>query len=709
MSALPKAPLTSNDPIEPEDVQTEPGPVLAAKYTDDAVLRIVLRDYDEASAWLANSNFLGQWKEAQLLYQSPRSFSTFEGSGVPRSSVPRFHVAKQVNSLAPAIYTPIFADATPVQVRPRGNTTEEAATAWRELLTVLLEDCDFKQELCRGIETMVTQGTAIFKAGWEVASQVELHYKRTQAPPTVDLPLQTQPMPVITEDSDEFEPVETEVTRSRPWFEVCELGSVFVDPKWNKPNQLWKARYVIHQDFVTYDDLKRMAQSDAFYELPSEEVLRAMVFEDEEQTQPLSGPEHQLTEEAQTDLGTAARRDRQTSADPLEKPFEVLEWWSETECRVVLQRKIVLRNDLHNLPSKPFFAANFWNLQDTGYGIGVGRIAGADQRIDQGTTNAALDIIAYSVNPEYAVSRGANVPVSDMRRRLGGIRVVDGDARAAFALIDSPKVPSDVWTVAQMSREASESATGADQASVQGSMPAGRSSFGRSGTGAGIIGKASNVRLQAPLDRVIDGVMLPFFGFIWQMVKESMPVSEIRSILTDVTANALVVDMYDFLNARMKWDTLAGTRLAAHQAMSTALPFLLNVFENPQIVNQLNQTGYKIDVHELVEMVMDVSEWRNARTLVRQMTPDEQQKYQASQQQNPLTEKMQLQSSAIQQKAAADQQLEEQKIHGRLVTQTVKQLGEHATQSPLDRAASFAQRDSLEQTINAGPYFGGAQ
>ena len=248
---------------------------------------------------------------------------------------------------------------------------------------------------------------------------------------------------------------------------------------------------------------------------------------------------------------------------------------------------------------KPFLSANYWNIDNAGFGMGVGRIAGADQRVEQGMINALLDILAFAVQPEYAVARGANVPTQDQRRRLGGIRMVDGnDASKAISLIEQPQVPPAAWTAIQAVIASSEAATGADQATVQGSIPGRGSSVVRSGTGAGMVGQASSQRLQSPVERFIDGVLLPFLGFIYRMVKERMPISEIRNVLAERAVD-LEVDFQDFLSQVVKFETLAGTKLAAKNKMAQALPFLMEVFSNQAIVQQLSETGWKVDVLEL--------------------------------------------------------------------------------------------------------------
>jgi hypothetical protein len=322
--------------------------------------------------------------------------------------------------------------------------------------------------------------------------------------------------------------------------------------------------------------------------------------------------------------------------------------------------------------------------------------------VEQGLLNALLDILAFACQPEYAISRGANVPTQDQRRRLGGIRMVDGDANKAIALVPQPIVPPDAWRAIQAVVASSEGATGADQASVQGSIPGKGSSIVRSGTGAGIVGNASSTRLQMPVERVIDGVFLPFLDFVYRMTKERMPISEIRDVLAERTED-LVVDFQDFMDARVKFDTLAGTRLAAKNKMAQALPFLLEVFGNQALVQQLSQTGWKVNAMELINMVLEMSEWKNKRDLVVMMTPQEQQAMQQSN--NPAAQKAQSDAALLHQKQQGDAQLEDKKIAGRIAVNTVKDTHKASIESPLDRAASFAERTADERNMQQSAFY----
>ena len=364
-----------SQPVFPPDVQTSTDPRLPAKYTDQAALSIVVQDYQRASAWLENRRWPLQWTESDLLFQSPRALSTFEGSSVTRANVSRFSVAKQVNSLAPVIHSAVFSDTTPFEIRPRPSAHQNTARAWKELLTELLDEIHFRQECNYGIHNMVNFGTNIYKVGWETITKVETRYRRKAAPQQSEMPF-GPPLIIATTESDEFEAIDVEITRNRPTFESCELGTVFIDPTWKSPSQLWKAKWIIHCLYLTYQDLTDLRENPD-YDIPSDEQLRAIFMEDVEVPKPIPSTAESMV--SNLSVHHAERENFERSEDPLERPLQILEWWSKDQVRVVLQQKVVIRNGTHKMGEKPFLSSNYWDIPNAGYGIGIGRIAGADQ------------------------------------------------------------------------------------------------------------------------------------------------------------------------------------------------------------------------------------------------------------------------------------------------------------------------------------------
>jgi hypothetical protein len=467
---------------------------------------------------------------------------------------------------------------------------------------------------------------------------------------------------IHTEESNEIAVRETEITEEGLVFEVCDLGSVLVDPTWNKANQLHKAKYAIHVSYPTFTDLAVLRQQAIFdedgnqaggYDIPPEEALRDYFFAHEGNAATPS--------QVQLNLGGqnwaihhAQNPEEPGSVDPLERPIQMLERWDQGNVYTVLcpdggDRGVLIRSEEHDLPFLPLFSANFWNIPNAGYGLGVGRLAGSDQRIEKGLTDAVLDILSMAVNPMHARDRGANVPTQQIRQRLGGIVDVDTkqgqSVRDVFGIIELPKIPTEAFTVLQVAAQSAQSTTGADEAFTQGNLPGrGGSSAARTATGAGGIIAANAGKIQGPVGHFVKGILLPMIELTEHFVKSRMSLTKIRSILGRELGDAFELDAQKFYESEDRFECLAGAHLAAKKAMAQALPLLVQIFENAPLIQQLNAIGWMVDVKLLLEMFMEVSEWKDARELIRPMTAQEQQKYQAN---NPGVQRVQGQIAAI--------------------------------------------------------------
>jgi hypothetical protein len=156
----------------------------------------------------------------------------------------------------------------------------------------------------------------------------------------------------------------------------------------------------------------------------------------------------------------------------------------------------------------------------------------------------------------------------------------------------------------------------------------------------------------------------------------------------------------------VKFETLAGTKLAARSAMAQALPFLLEVFGNQALVQQLAETGWKVNAKELANMTLDMSGWKNNRDLVVPMTDQEKQQRMM---QNPAAIQAQAKAAEIDKQHQNDMELEDKKIAGRIAAKTVDTTHKTLVQSPLERAAAFAERTADERTMQASQFFGGSK
>lgn len=689
--------------IEPREVTTR-GPERPAEFTDEAALKLVVQDAQTAEAWLDTQQWKLSWKEADVLYQSPRTLSTFENSTTPRANVSRFTVAKHVNSIVPAMTSGLFYQDPPFVLRPSPSVTQETIRAKTTVFSRLLDQMDFESETEVGLESQVLNGTAVWKWGHATETTIQKKYVRKNAPARVQLPFAGE-QEIDSEESDELEVTERKTTRWAPFFEQKPLGTIFVDPGWRDPNRIWKAKFVIERAYLTFEDLNKLREQPG-YDIPSEEELKQLFFAPKEQPESIGVTERQQNTKAV--VHHAEERDLKTTEDPTAQGLEVLERWDKHKVITVLQKKLIIRNQEHELGVIPYLSCNFWNIQNAGYGLGLGRLIGADQRVEQGSMNAALDILSFAVNPQVIRKAGQNAPTQQIRQRLGGIIDVDDDVDKAFKIAETPKVPAEIWTVIQQSKNASESVSGADEAMVQGQIPGRGSSIVRTATGAGGVAAASAARIQGPVGKFVKYVFKPFLRHLDAMVREHMPVSELRRILGDTLGDAFRLDVDNFFNASLEYEVLAGAHLAAKKAMAQALPFMIQVLENPHLVQQLNQTGYVIDVKEIFEMFMEMSEWKNSRQVIRPMTPQEQQSFQ---QFNAALQKMQQQLQLVAAKHQATSAEIEQKgetaLAGKLVEHAVDRSSEGGYDAMLaagPRAAAYLERQDNYQQTRQSPF-----
>jgi hypothetical protein len=646
--------------IEQADVELM-GPKLDPKYTDDGAVQLTIQDAERARTFLDSKQWNLYWRESDVLYQAPRTNQSFEGSTVARANISRFTVAKHVNSLVPAMKSGIFYETPPFVIRPRPATTETTARAKQTLYGTLMDDCRFEQTTDTVLEYMTNFGTVIVKAGWQREVKKKKVRRPRSAPIRKTLPFGGE-LVVHTKESDEIIKTDAEFVQEGMIYERRELGSVLIDPTWNDPNNLHRsAKYVIDVTYPTFKDLDALREQRIFdeegkqiggYDIPPEEDLKNYFFDHDQNAAAPS--QVQLNQGGQNwAIHHAQNPDELASEDPLLRPMQMLERWDPTYVYAVLKpeggdRGVLIRKEEHGLPFLPFFSANFWNIPNAGFGIGVGRLSGSDQRVEKGLADALLDMLSYAVNQTYVRDRGANVPTQQIRMRLGGI--IDVDTKPGqkvtdvFGIVEPVRPPAEIFPVLQNFAQDAETTTGADSAFNQGSLPGRGSSAARTATGAGGIIAANAAKIQGPVGHFVQGILLPFIELMDHLVKDRMSPSKIRETLDTDLAAAFDLDAQNFYESEDRFECLAGAHLAAKKAMAQALPLMVQIFENQPLIQQLNATGWIVDVKELLEMFLEVSEWKNARTLIRPMTAQEEQKYK---QNNPGVQRVQGQIAAI--------------------------------------------------------------
>ena len=587
-----------------------------------------------------------------------------------------------VNAIVPQLYKGLFYTDPPMVLRPRPGTSQNTIDAKTALYSALLDDCDFKMETKVGLEQMATFGTGIWK--WGIKYKKIITKTRT---PTVDA-VESGPTGYTSKamiPREEPPKIKVEIRYApRPYIESRQLDRVLVDPH-TAFGDIRRADWAIDQRFMDFYQLQDLIKGIA--ELPDEHPDKKgwVLPSDSELKEWFMPPSNagdmgeSTTQQAMYVKGVVHHAEDiniQVTPDLLMKKLEILEYWDKKRKIIVVERRKKLYSGDNTFGVIPFLSANWWNRPRAFYGMGLGLIVGQNQRVDQGTINAILKILNFGVNPVYLRKRDSNAPTQMIRTGLGRIITVDGEVKNAFGLLESPKVPSDVWSALAESEKATESSSGADAQLVQGSSSGPRSSMGRTATGATNLAGASATRLDGPLDNFIEQVFKPWLYILDMLVFEYFSDAEIYRILGQEKGKDFEVDLAAFHDGIVEYEVLAGASLAAKRTMSQSMTLITQIFENPTIQQNLAEINEEyIDFRQILKMWMESSEWKDFNDIVKPMTQEmkdrQKQKGQAAQQQSKLATQQAISSQNASQKGQLQAAAIQVRIQERLVVGAV--------------------------------------
>jgi hypothetical protein len=680
-------------------------------FDDDAAATIVWQDYQAAQAWLDENAWLLEWQYIDYLKQSPNFDRGWRGGG-GAARISRFNVAKNSNTMATQIKRGIFADQTPFLLEARGELAsdpdqQDYLDAVTELFNVLSERADLEYNIGLMIDCQVLQGTGMGDMGWEEKKFTRTTRKRKEPPVQVDMPI-GPPKEVNTWQSDSFEEVKSEVTETWPYFEYRKLGTTFYDPKWRTPNRPdLSAQLKIDVDYLTLRDLQMLRGMDCYKDIPSDEDLKRFFFENPLGDAPAASTTSQSMNVNSVIVMHAEGEHQQTSTDPTLRPLMRLKRSTAESIMEVLYyqgRRKTIRNGPHDLGDFALgVTANFWDIDNSGYGMGVGRLNAGDQRMDQGVLNEVLKMIGYWMEaPILYDSSSGNEPTQNVVMGLGnfwGVNAPGGDVRKAFGYIDKPQIPPEAWKIYQLGKDGGEDLVGANSTTMQGNTGPGSTAL-KTATGVNRLGNKADDNVAGPIKN-IEGVLVRWYRFLWWIVQTRMNLAEIREILSKKFSDEIIskIDPEKMINAEFNIKILAGQKLAAKAAIQQLIPFMLQLLQQPQLLQFMHEKGQTINFSAIEQIFMRVSELQGAEDIFVPLSPQEMQQMQAM---NPGAQKAQA-ATAVEQMRGQNK-LNEVKAKGAVDTQLaiVKPLVDKAAER-LEGSQEFEDAEGrLERNVDMG-------
>lgn len=630
-------------PISPEEAEKAR---ITGTWSENSALALVVQDTLRAENYASSKAWIAGWASASILYQSPYQALYWEGTSVPRSNVPFYTVATAVNSVVPQIINGLFYENPPFIIQAKPGTSADTARAIGEILAFQLEDIGFRESLRLGVTNAALFGTTIWKWGWETFTRERKVYERVDR--SVSIPTGIVGGADVTIDPDEEEITEQIIQDyiDRPYFDhITNLRHVLVDPTLDVPN-ITKAKYVIHRMYVTYDDLVKMKERPGF-KIPSDKELLDLFMPPRELAEP--APQEEVNKNPLWDMRSESRW-KDATVDPFNEPLELLERWDNDKYIVVLQRKLVICNEDNPYGIIPFSSVNWWDVPEGFWGMGIGKLIGSEQRLQQGITNTWLDNAALNLQGVFTRKKGKSVPTQSIRIAPG--RVIDVDDKDDLQPLGrTPPVPEAGQHLALSQQRAAET-SGSNEITGSGMAgSSGHSNLARTAAGANLLGSGAGNRISDFVEKLANQVIVPFLYQVHEMDRAMLPVKAIKNILNDELQSNYYKnkgDTVELLNARVKFNILAGAKMSVRRNLAQALPVLSSFLTNQFVLQQLEGEQKKIDVEELLHLFFEAAEMPDEfYSIVVPMSQDEAQR---SQQNSPAAlAQMKLQAAQQQQ------------------------------------------------------------
>ena len=644
MSILPEPQINPHLDITPKEAHNF---INAGVWSPDSALKLCVQDAERAEAGEAQRAWILAWQSASTLYQSPFAPRYWPGTQSEAASISFFTVACAVNGINPQALAGLFYENPPFMIQERSGTTAQAARAVSALLQYQLEDINFREELRLGSMNCLLFGTAMFQEGWEKFTRERKIIKRKN--PSVKIPSGIPGAPPTTISDDELEEEVIEEVIDRPTFEhIVNLREVLVDPGLQVPD-IRKAKYVIRRRYMTWEDLDKLRDRDG-YDIPSRDKLLELFLGPQEPVEPA------LNEEGGRNPLWEAKGDprwENTTADPTQRPLEVLERWDNNTYIVALQKKVVIFNDKNVYGKIPFLSIGWWDIPGAFWSMGLGRTIGTEQRLQSGITNLVIDNASLNLNMPMVRVRGKSIPTQNIR--IGPGKIIEVDAQGDMTpLMRSAPVP-EAGELLAMSQGRVDMVSGNNPITSMGQAgTSGHSNLARSSAGASGILAGANTPISDFIDKLANQVIVPFLYDMQEMNRSMLPMSQLDYIMSDELKHEYVEtggDLLDILNAKVKFQVLAGSKMTTRRNMAQGLPLLTQFLSQPAILEQLAIEGKKVDVNELVRMYFEASEWKNMNDVIIPMTPQDMQRMQQQSQGGQNEQKFLQQQQLIAQKA----------------------------------------------------------
>tara|TARA_R100001086_G_scaffold174763_2_gene96083 strand:- start:2078 stop:4054 length:1977 start_codon:yes stop_codon:yes gene_type:complete len=593
------------------------------KWSNSFALKVAVQDFEAAEIY-RTQNHDWRFREHFRLYEGWVDQKYWEGTRIPRSSVPVFLAFEQIESFMPNIISNIFADSPWFDVEPGELEDPKAAAEVQKQLLNKLAETGVREVFRRWIKSGLLHGNGIYELSW-----LEKQNSTTRAVPRwepktgfelVDgVPV---PQPGFDRVVDIREFIEFE---NRPKLTNNLITDFYIDPNCPSPDPK-EALYCATRHLLRVEEVDALRQNEEF-SIPGKRKLIQMA-NDKPTTQ---GDQVEQSAELAREGSYNPWLDQ--TIDPGGKRLEVIRYWRDDRLVYVLNREKVAYNESNPYGFKPFYGNYYADIPGRFYAMGMCDVLEGEQQLEKSIINARIDELNLNIHRPMIKRRGITIPAYSLRSRPGQVLEAE-NPREDFVFPAMPNVTQQAYIEVDASSNRAQRITGGSNLAIIGGANPGGNSAARTATGVNAQTGAAFSRIQYLVQNAEDIGIEP-------MLADVLTLMQIFPPLGSADPGTQVIQ-----NTGAKFKMRASARMLSRVAMQQNLPLLIQSMMNPAFMQQLAQTGKVPDFQELFDVILEITNYQKKGDFIRDLTEQEQQARGQPSSEDQIRQKMQTERIA---------------------------------------------------------------
>lgn len=548
-------------------------------------LTLVNKTFYQYDTWRQQNHDV-RWNTNDGLYLGWLPQRTWQGTTVPRSSLPMPIVFDQVESALPAIQQALFSQPDWFQAEAEPGATPQQA---RQQAQKLLYDLEHNKD----------------GFGLSARNDLELAIKSVLTYGNGGISL-------------EYDPV-----KRRPVVAWIDIRDLYLDPGAAIPAVDY-CRSVIRRSLKTVEEIREWRDLPGM-DIPDDAVLWGMA-------------RNQLTAQAdrtkQTQAALMGVNYQPGASDwlpnPTDRKVEILTYYSKTRIIMVFNREWVAFSGTNPYGFIPFCLAPCYTVVGRFYAMGIPDVQEGNQRYIEALLNGRLDEISLALQPPRVTKASALMTPAQQRWAPGAVTKAS-DPQKDVQFYNPTNATANVYAEIDFIQGASEKRTGINSLST--GVPQ-ASNANRTAAGMSMQLQGSSLRLTSIVKHIEDYLIVPMLYKMSKMTEvharemgeeETFPGFDDQRNIVDIPKTAF--------ERPVRFRMLAASQMVTREKLAQIFPFILQYLTQGPLVQNLVQSGFTVDWGEMFAMMQDASGVGKIYQLVRPMSEQERQAFAQQQQQ----------------------------------------------------------------------------